>query len=293
MEPVEAFRNNDLAYRDWLGHHLDGFVLDCYRHRPQSYVMLHHAAYEKINKPESLSQPEEFTGQQYFKVCSRSPEALVAWASQHGRTHAPDRCAHCGVVVPSSGMAQRDWLPRSVKDLRTLVKGPMLPKRRTWVIVGVVVFVLAGLCFGGVYYNIAKREAEQAAQKREAEQATKRETEQILKSFRSIQAATEVGVTIHDYNKLVIDAKTSFNEHIMSLHDGELKKEIIEIMQSYQDALTVWNDIIGKGVLCDYTSTKYSIVVPKYIREGRGCIGTDKVLQSIWAFALIHLAAGA
>ena len=120
MEPVEEFRNNDQAYRDWLDQHPDGFVLDCYRHRPQSHMMPHHAPCEKINKPESTYQPGEFTGKQYFKVCSSSKEALLAWAYQQGRKHAPDRCAQCRVVVPSRVGAKLDRLTRSVKDLGTL-----------------------------------------------------------------------------------------------------------------------------------------------------------------------------
>ena len=74
MEPVEEFLNNDQAYQDWLGQHPDGFVLDCYRHRPQSYMMLHHARCEKINKPKSTDQRR---GQHQASMLACSPGTVA------------------------------------------------------------------------------------------------------------------------------------------------------------------------------------------------------------------------
>jgi hypothetical protein len=58
LPSVETFINDDQGYQDWLDQHPDGFVLHCYRHRPQSSMTLHQATCEMINK---ASQPGEFT----------------------------------------------------------------------------------------------------------------------------------------------------------------------------------------------------------------------------------------
>jgi hypothetical protein len=73
--------------------------------------------------------------------------------------------------------------------------------------------------------------------------------DQAFKTLRKIMAATEVGVNMMEYGKLVIDAKAAMNDAIPNISDIELKKEVQESMQSYVDALKAWNLSIGDDLL--------------------------------------------
>ena len=95
--PLQEFRENDKAYLNWLAAHGDGFVLQVYRHRPQSSMVLHRATCPVIGAPTRATvEADALTGQQYFKVCARSAAALHAWALRHGRERMTATCAQCG-----------------------------------------------------------------------------------------------------------------------------------------------------------------------------------------------------
>jgi len=100
--PVETFIDNDPGYQTWLVQHPNGFVVHCYRHRPQSFMALHQATCETISKPSRSSQPGEFTSKQYFKVCSISAEALAAWAYREGFRKNLLGCVSCTVLLPET-----------------------------------------------------------------------------------------------------------------------------------------------------------------------------------------------
>ena len=102
LPPVEIFIDNDPGYQNWLVQHPEGFVLHCYRHRPQSSMALHQATCETISKPSSAAQPGEFTSKQYFKVCSISAEALAAWAYREGFRKNLAGCVACTVSLPDT-----------------------------------------------------------------------------------------------------------------------------------------------------------------------------------------------
>lgn len=68
--------------------------------------------------------------------------------------------------------------------------------------------------------------------------------EEAIKSLRKIAAATEVGVNYEKYGNMLIETKAVVNEANEILPEGELKKEIVAAMDSYQKALDVWNQKI-------------------------------------------------
>ena len=101
LPAIEEFIDKDKAYTTWLTNHPEGFVLNCYHHRPQSFMVLHRAMCETISQPRGTTyQTGEFTGEQYFKVCSMGLDALHRWAYRHGRSTMTSTCSQCGVGRP-------------------------------------------------------------------------------------------------------------------------------------------------------------------------------------------------
>jgi hypothetical protein len=93
---LDEFRDNDGAYLTWRDTHADGFVLQVYRHRPQSSMVLHRATCPAIDQSGgSTGEADALTGKQYFKVCSLSASALHAWALRHGRERMTATCVQC------------------------------------------------------------------------------------------------------------------------------------------------------------------------------------------------------
>jgi hypothetical protein len=63
---------------------------------------------------------------------------------------------------------------------------------------------------------------------------------EAVKSLRKIAAATEVGVNYQTYGNMLIETKAVVNDAKEVLPEGELKKEIVAAMDSYQIALEAW-----------------------------------------------------
>jgi hypothetical protein len=76
-----VFVNEESAYRYWVSHHHDAFVLDG-RMRPRwSHLMLHRATCPLIKDSSNKRRTHWTTGSR-FKACSADREALVAFASE-------------------------------------------------------------------------------------------------------------------------------------------------------------------------------------------------------------------
>ena len=68
-----------------------------------------------------------------------------------------------------------------------------------------------------------------------------------IKALGKVKAAVEVGVNNKKYSELVIDAKATVNEAKGTLPEGELSKCLMDAMDAYADARTVWDYKIQFG----------------------------------------------
>jgi len=68
-------------YRVWIDNNLNGFVVNCDKkgQMPQ-YPMLHNVAHKSV----SSTKINNYTTNDYFKVCSSDKESLEIWAKNRG-----------------------------------------------------------------------------------------------------------------------------------------------------------------------------------------------------------------
>ena len=83
------FNNDESGYLNWVGRHgEDGFVVNSHRNPASTVTMLHSAACGSIS-----GQHDNYTTNDYFKVCSENVADLHSWARSHGVTLKP--CLTC------------------------------------------------------------------------------------------------------------------------------------------------------------------------------------------------------
>lgn len=68
----------------------------------------------------------------------------------------------------------------------------------------------------------------------------------VLKSLGKVEASLEIGVNYSDFGKLLIDAKAAINEEGKKLPIGSRKEVLIQVMQAYQDAHSLWGDEVAQ-----------------------------------------------
>ena len=77
----ELFWDNEDGYRKWLANNPNGFVVNCDKRvqNPQ-YPMLHNVSHKLV----SSTKINNYTTNDYFKVCSPDKESLELWAKNRG-----------------------------------------------------------------------------------------------------------------------------------------------------------------------------------------------------------------
>jgi hypothetical protein len=133
-----------------------------------------------------------------------------------------------------------------------------------------------------------------------------------LKELRKFAGATEVGISFKEYSTRVIDLKSSVEEALIELKDGELKTNMKTALDAYVDASTFWNETLkpdevanmnggfekkfadlkyqfGRSPLNRYPTLrpfqeKYRIPIQKD-KDGEEQIFRDEGLNVIWTFA--------
>lgn len=88
---VEAFRDDDTGYLEWLAEHPRGFVLNTNRSPRPDYLILHRATCRTIRGKPTRGGP--WTGP-YIKVCADDPLDIAAWAGARVGAR-PRRCRVC------------------------------------------------------------------------------------------------------------------------------------------------------------------------------------------------------
>ncbi|MBL5965649.1 hypothetical protein I7V30_10280 [Lelliottia amnigena] len=75
----EELYNSELQYKDWLNANPEGYVLNLLKRSgisseldPTSSTCLHSAGCPSVNNERSYSHSEPFTGNDYFKICSKN-----------------------------------------------------------------------------------------------------------------------------------------------------------------------------------------------------------------------------
>lgn len=136
-----------------------------------------------------------------------------------------------------------------------------------------------------------------------------------LTALKKVQAATQSGVKYDSYSQLVNDAQAAFNEDSAKLSDGELKKELTEAMNAYNDAKWAWGVSIqapsssgidsfivaaeAQDLATSLTARsnqtrakelfrKYSLITDKEEKDSI-FISTGDLLQAIWKAAEEHV----
>lgn len=72
---MTTFIDDDEGYFYWLAHHPEGFVLNTLRNPTASYLRLHRATCQHIQR-----RAERRLTAEYIKICSDDKGDLAAWA---------------------------------------------------------------------------------------------------------------------------------------------------------------------------------------------------------------------
>lgn len=137
-----------------------------------------------------------------------------------------------------------------------------------------------------------------------------------ITALKKVHAATQSGVKYDPYSQLVIEAQAAVNEDSSKLSDGELKTELTNALDAYNDARWVWeisrqapasngrDSFIMAAEYQDLNSVsldrknqtkarqlldKYSITSGNESVRELALISTDDVLQAIWRRAEKHV----
>jgi hypothetical protein len=116
-----------------------------------------------------------------------------------------------------------------------------------------------------------------------------------IKELRKLAGATEIGISFREYGSRLIDIKTTVDEALASIREGELKTEISLALEAYVDAGQAWNTIIKDGnARYDYTLSldkEWMRIIEKYSLSPDSTLvyGQDRVLSTIWQEARTHL----
>lgn len=117
--------------------------------------------------------------------------------------------------------------------------------------------------------------------------------EAALKTLRRMGSATEVGLTLSEYNTRLIDLKADVDEQISLIPEGELKTEIQLAVEAYVDAQNAWKEMGRHDTLFPDLEpgrslmAKYSIPVDSSI--GMRLLPGNSVRSIIWRAARAHV----
>jgi hypothetical protein len=100
-EKMILFMHEDRAYRSWVTHHRNGFVLECSRKPSKHHLMLHRATCPSIKH--SATKKTHWTTGQHMKACSLDAEELNVWAREQTEAE-PSGCVDC--LIPPDQHAQ-------------------------------------------------------------------------------------------------------------------------------------------------------------------------------------------
>jgi 5-methylcytosine-specific restriction enzyme A len=87
--------SGDAPYLRWLHDHPAGWVLNSRRRRDPTYMVLHKATCDSINRTARQAGDDPFTSRGYIKVCSEEPDSLLVWIRQSGGAGFGKRCSLC------------------------------------------------------------------------------------------------------------------------------------------------------------------------------------------------------
>lgn len=121
--------------------------------------------------------------------------------------------------------------------------------------------------------------------------SNQRETaEDAIKALKKLDSATSVGMNKMQYSSLLIEAKTTLDNSLTDLPEGELKNELKASMDAYVDANNAWN---GKILASDGTN-----LTTKYGRGEMSPLSEDLmenekmrnlIIDLVWLAARTHL----
>lgn len=117
--------------------------------------------------------------------------------------------------------------------------------------------------------------------------------EAALKTLRRMASATDVGISLSEYNTRLIDLKADVDEQFSLIPDGELKTEIQLAVESYIDAQNAWKEMGRHDTLFPTLEpgrslmTKYSIPIDRSI--GIELLPGKSVRSIIWLAARSHV----
>ena len=86
------YLDEDNAYRSWVGHHRDGFVIEWLRQPTKKPPILHRATCSTIRV--AKSKKTHWTSGRHLKACSLDFAELEAWAERESG-HPPEFCQDC------------------------------------------------------------------------------------------------------------------------------------------------------------------------------------------------------
>lgn len=127
---------------------------------------------------------------------------------------------------------------------------------------------------------------------------------EALKSFHKLANTTDIGVTLADYRRLVVDAKTAFDVPIAKFPQGVQRRELEAAMQDYVIAVDVWGISLDNIRWCDARSQPVGLPMKTdFYRSLRARIGEDilpapkanvcakrdAMLKIVWLSAARHI----
>ncbi len=119
-------------------------------------------------------------------------------------------------------------------------------------------------------------------------------TSEAIKELRKMSGAVEMGLSLEEYTKRIIDMKAEVEENLSQISDGQLKEEIKASLQAYIDAKTLWNSSVEPK--SSDSSSVYQAVFKKYDLPGEYDPDLMKdskfrslVMSIIWLTAKKHI----
>ena len=114
---------------------------------------------------------------------------------------------------------------------------------------------------------------------------------ECIKALGRVEASVEVGVNYQRYTDLVIDAKAESNEAMRLLPSGELKTNLSDAIEAYQDAGMVWKYKIQYDAL-GLRGFWHPDILARYKFEETGKKSdSESAMQLMWRVASTKLSA--
>ncbi len=122
-----------------------------------------------------------------------------------------------------------------------------------------------------------------------------------LKPFHILANATDIGVNLTDYRRLLVDAKTDFDTPISKFPDPSVQRtQLQEAMQDYIIAVDVWTVSIENIETCKAAGVPMKTDFYRLLRARIGedilpapkagrCVRQENLLKIMWLSAAQHL----